>query len=842
MLASYQWLRELTGVDATPEQYAEKLTSLGLEVESMQHFDAPAKVVVAEVKQKEKHPKRDKLTIVQVDDGSGELQQVCCGASNVPEVGGKVLFAQLGASLTFADGTTLDIAERKLGGVASRGMICSEDELLLGSFGDGIFVFGVNTKGDGPAPGTPLAEALPVGDVVFEIGLTPNRPDCLGHIGIARDLAAAFGVSFERPAVKTPPAALENLSIVAEADRKALSFEQAPQGAQYDGDVAELLSGAANFEVAIEDGERCPRYGAAFVLGVSAGDSPFWLRYRLHVLGHRSLGALVDATNLVMLESGHPIHGFDLQKLRGGRIEVRQAKEGESLTTLDEAERSLVADDLLICDGEGPVALAGVMGGANSEIGDGTQHVAIECAYFNPRSVRRTSRRTGLHTDASHRFERGVDPNDVPWVLSRAAALIAEVGGGVVVADAIDLQAKDIAPAKIQLRHDRVEKLLGVSIDADIARKVLTSLGCTITAESEEALWVEAPTWRPDLLREVDLIEEVARIHGYDHIPTRMPRVHPTLEGTAATITFERRLREAGVTAGLFEAVNFSFVSTEELAAARASTETVALANPLSEERSVMRTSLLPGLAKAAGHALRRQAGEVALFELGRTFAPGQELLPVETPMFGAFVAGRTRDWIGAERDLDTFDLKGYVEALVDAATGRQVELVVPEDDGALHPALHPRRQAKVKVAGEFIGHLGELHPEVGDAFDLDFRGQYAELDVHALRRAADAAGEPQASAPPRYPAVSRDIALLVDEAHTAAEVAEVLRGGGGELVESVTLFDLYRGDSLPEGKKSLALRLVYRDAEGTLTDKRVDKAHNAAAKAAKKKLGATPR
>ena len=625
MRASYQWLKELTGIDASPEDMAEKLTAVGLEVEAIHRFPAPDKVVVAEVRALRPHPKRDKLRLVTLTDGSAE-DEIVCGAPNVPEPGGRVLFAQLGAALPTESGEPFVISERAIGGVPSRGMICSESELGIGAGGEGIFVFGDVSGAEAPAPGTPLAEALPVGDAVFEIGLTPNRPDCLGHLGIARDLAAIYGVPFSPPTPPAPPLRAEGAVPPADA-RVALAWGEGGREVALEDDA-----GVASFAIDIADAARCPRYGAAFVLGATVKPSPFWLRYRLHVLGLRSISNLVDATNLVMLERGHPIHGFDLAKLRGTRIEVRLATEGETLETLDGEERELSTDDLLICDGEGPVALAGVMGGANSEIEAATRHVAIECAYFDPRSVRRTSRRTGLHTDASHRFERGVDPNAVPAVLARAAQLMAELGGGVALAEGLDVVAAAHEAPRITLRRERLDALLGYPVPKDVPARVLAALGATDIAEDDGSVTVTAPSWRPDLHREVDLIEEVARIHGYEHVPTAVPRVRPSATGTAPRIRFERALREQAAAAGLFEAVSYSFVAASELAAARAPTATVALANPLSEERSVMRTSLLPGLMAAARQALRRQAPEVLLFELGRVFAPTGDRLPEETP------------------------------------------------------------------------------------------------------------------------------------------------------------------------------------------------------------------
>lgn len=823
MLASYRWLKELSGVDASPEQMAEKLTDAGLEVESLTVFPVAEGVVVAEVTALRPHPTKDKLRLVMVDHGEG-TQEVVCGAPNVPEPGGKVLLAKLGAVLPPQQegGEPFVIAERAVAGVPSAGMLCSEKELSLGEGGEGIYVF----PGQGPAAGTLLAEALPAGDTVFEIGLTPNRPDCLGHIGIARDLAAMFKVEMPALNVGSPPTFAEGVSsVIGNKDTiqlewnggREVSIESAPEGP---------------LTLDIKDTSRCPRYGAAAVLGVRVGPSPFWLRYRLHCLGVRSISNLVDATNLVMLEWGHPIHGFDYDKLRGTKIEVRTAQAGETIETLDGVERKLNNDDLLICDGEGPVAIAGVMGAANSEIGDTTTNVVIECAYFDPRSVRRTSRRLGLHTDASHRFERGVDPNAVPAVLARAAAVIAEVGGGIALAEAIDIYPSKIEGPVVQLRHSALESLLGVTVPNLEPMRVLQALGAKVEP-IEGGIRAKVPTWRPDLGREADLIEEVARIWGYEHIAPTVPKVRASRTGTPARLLFERALRNSATGAGLHEAITYAFVSPEDLEKSAAAPADVKVDNPLSEAHSVMRTSLLPGLAGAAVHALRRQAPEARLFEVGRSFHKGDDILPKEITRFALLLAGSAQDGF-AHRDVDFYDLKGAIEDSLSELGNVRFEFA-----GEAPAHLHPRRSAQVFIGETPLGFAGELHPDVADA--LEFGGRratYAELSVEALDAVRAARGTPLAPAIPRFPFVSRDVALLLDQERPAAHVAETLRETS-TLIESVELFDVFEGDTLPDGKRSLAFHIHYRDPEGTLTDKKVDKEHSKLVKAAAKELQA---
>lgn len=826
MLASFRWLKELCPVDVEAAEIAHRLTQAGLEIEAVvpkgEGLDG---IVVAEVRASRSHPDRDKLSLVTVFDGEVE-REVVCGASNVPEPGGRVLFARPGSVLP--NGT--EIRPRKVGGIESAGMICSEVELDIGADADGIFVV---EPTDAAKPGEPISEALQLRDTIFDIGLTPNRPDCLGHVGIAREMALLLGKPWLTPALQAPA------KVFAPGEAFASGEPTKELRPLWSGESLEAPSPSLSpVSVRIEDAERCPRYGAALVHGVKVGPSPFWLRYRLHNLGLRALSNVVDVTNLVLLEWGHPIHGFDLRHLRGSRVVVRLASEGERMATLDGIERTFTSDDLLICDAEGPVAVAGVMGGADSEIRPDTSDVLIECAYFDPRSVRRTSRRLGLHTDSSHRFERGVDPQAVPRVLARAASLIADLGGGRAADTAIDRVAKPFVPNSIHFRPSRASRLLGTAVDLESSRELLQAVGCEMDSVDADTLTARAPSWRPDLLREVDLIEEVARVRGYDQIETAVPKVHPSVAGTAPFLRFTSRLRSAAAEAGLFEAVNFGFVSREDLRKARVSERAVPLANPLSEERSVMRTSLLPGLMAAVVHAQRRGAGEIALFELARTFHPSAEALPIEKTVLSIVLAGERRGWIGGDRPFDFYDGKGLLEAVLDRASIGRPELSLCADQ----PFLHPKRAAVVELAEHKVGYVGELHPDVSDELGLSGRAIYAELDVATLFEAAAAIGAPKAKELPKFPSIARDIAMLVSEDIAAGDIAQSLSEASDGLAESVRLFDLYRGDQVPEGQRSLAFRITYRDPEGTLTDKRVDKVHEKLGKLVRERFQASIR
>jgi len=826
MLVSFRWLQELCPVDADVAEVARRISLAGLEVEAMEEKGRNlSDVVIAEVRARRKHPKHDKLTLVTVFDGRDE-HEVVCGAPNVPEPGGRILFARPGAVLP----NGMQIVSRKVGGVESNGMICSEAELAIGSDAEGIFVVDSDDRG---LAGTGVADAFDLHDVILDISLTPNRPDCLGHVGIAREIGVLFGLHY------TPRKAAGPHRTFA-AGRAFPSGEPTTELTPLWDSESETLDAPelAVISIEIASPDRCPRYGAALVAGVKVAPSPFWLRYRLHNLGLRALSNVVDATNLILLEWGHPIHGFDLARLRGSKVVVRLATEGEKMVTLDGVERVFTADDLLICDGQGPVAVAGVMGGLDSEIRDETRDVLIECAYFDPPSIRRTSRRLGLHTDSSHRFERGVDPKAIPRVLASAASLIADLGGGAAATTAIDRVATVQQAKAIRFRPARATKLLGAPVATDECLRILESLGCNVTEETGDAFSVQAPSWRPDLGREVDLIEEVARVRGYEQIPTAVPRVHPSELGTPGFLKFVDALRGAAVTTGLYEAVNYGFLSIDDLVKARVSTEVVSLANPLSEERSVMRTSLLPGLTAAATRAQRHGATEVRLFELARTFHPSGDELPREDTALAVVLAGDRAGWIGGERAFDLYDGKGVVQAVVDRVLGQTPELV----EGEAPPFLHPRRSALVTLASQPVGFVGEIHPDVGDDLGLIGRVIYAELDVQGLYALTHALGPAQAQGLPKFPSVSRDIAMLVLDRFSAGEIAEALRDAAEGLAESVRLFDLYRGDQIPDGHRSLGFRVTYRDPEGTLTDKRVDKIHAALAKVANDRFGATIR
>lgn len=803
MRVSLRWLGELVpGLPSDSGRVASALLGLGLEVEAVQPFGAGLSgLTVVAVVGVAPHPSRDKLRLVTVALGGGREQTVVCGASNVPDPGGLVVLAPVGTHLP-AVGLTLE--PRAIGGVNSEGMLCSEKELGLAAESEGILTFAKGAF----EPGTPLLEALPfASDTVFELGITPNRPDALGHLGVARDLAAHFGLELKPPAVASLPEDASRLAPFVSVENRAP--------------------------------ELCPRYGAAVVEGVRVGPSPHWLRYRLQSLGVRPISNVVDITNLLLLEYGNPMHAFDLERVHGRRIVIRAARASERMTTLDGASHDLLETDLVIADAERPSALAGIMGGQDSEIREDTHAVLLECAYFEPTAIRRTARRLGLQTDSSYRFERGVDFAALPHVLARAAALLAELAGGKPV-PAVSFSGGPLPELpEIRLRSARLDALLGMPIDFERAKGLLVALGFRLSTDTPSEAVFRGASFRPDVSLEADLIEEVARSIGLDQLPT----VLPPLQGSAPVRVgkLERTCRQAACELGLYEAVCYSFVSRKVLQLLSAPEPVVALKNPFSEEREVMTTSLLPGLLDAASRAQRHGESSIALFTVGSLFlAPLTRLppdavqgmqprdvsdlgrLPEERASFALVVLGDRPTYLSRPEPFDVYDAKGLTFEIVRRLTGRRPELGPCE---AVH--LHPRARAELCMDGRPIGRFGVLHPDTGEALGLDGVACLAELDLGSLEQVSREV--PRYSPVPRLPAITRDLALEAPEGVEVGALEAAIASAAGELCESVQLFDVFR----PEGsaKRSLAFRLVYRDpkattdpeAARTLTDKEVE-------------------
>ena len=795
MRVSLSWLGELVEI-RDPEALPAALTFAGLEVERVERIGSGLEhILVARILSSQPHSKADRLSVIEVDAGDRRLQ-IVCGAKNY-RVGDRVPLAPPGTVLPGGQ----RIEEAELRGVRSFGMLCSAAELgipLGPGQSEGLWLL------DQGEPGERLVDVLPLVDTAFEINVTPNRADCLSHLGIAREVAALTGGALH-PIPAAAPGATARVGGLA-----------APR---------------------IEDPERCGRFlGQPVVAGSLHTPAPFAMRYRLQTCGVRPIGLAVDVTNYVMLELGQPLHAYDLDKLRQGLV-VRRGRPGERLFTLDGVERAIAADDLLICDGPVPVGLAGVMGGRETEVSATTQRLYLEAAYFEPGGIRRTAKRHGLPSEASHRFERGVDPELQARALSRAVGLLARTVPELTAGEVQSAQGKVPAARRVRMRLARAGELLGRPVaEAELIGR-LRSVG-VIAAEvgSKEALF-DVPSHRQDLTEMVDLISEVGRLGGYDAIPAAPPRrgFEAPREGPADRLAAE--LREALRGAGFSETVNYSFLPRS---AAESFSETgpVALVNPLGEERGVMRTSLLPSLCGNVrfnlAH-LTRDAGvapSLRLYEIGRTYSWPQADESPEGPALESHRLGIVWHgprfplaWASPRDPADASDLRGLLEML--AQRIRKTVEIRPwaEEAPGLSALLHPRSATELWSGTRRIGLAGEIHPQIAKQHDLPRHLLLAELDLEALRAAAD---EPRRIAVPRFPAVLRDVAFIVGRDLPQDALREGLRTAAGELLESVVLFDVYEGAPLAAGEKSLAYSLRFRAADRTLTDAEVAKLHAA--------------
>lgn len=771
MKLSEAWLREFVDPSLDAAGIADRLTLGGLEVDALAPA-APALdgVLTAEILAVERHPDADRLAVCRVADGTGE-RTVVCGAPN----------ARAGLKTVLAPPGTLLPGERAVGeaeirGVASAGMLCSAAELGLGEDADGI----VELPADTP-PGHALADALGLDDTVIDVDLTPNRGDCFCVTGVARDLGALCGAPFSMPEVPAVPAAVED-----------------------------------SFAVDIEDAAGCPRYAGRVIRGVDArAPTPVWMAERLRRAGVRSINAVVDVTNYVMLELGQPMHAFDLERLRG-RIVVRGARSGEALTLLDGQDVTLADGDLVIADTERPVALAGVMGGAESAVSGETTTVFLESAFFEPVRLAGVARRYRLHTDASTRFERGVDPTGQARGIERATALLTSICGGEPGPCALTDAAPRVAPEPIAFRPAAVARLLGLEVPEARMRAILAALGIGVEAAGE--VWrVTPPTWRFDLALEADIVEEIARVHGYDAIPLTLPAGAGAPAATSRAAAREARARASLVHRGYYEAVTYSFIDPALAARFEPEAESVALANPISSEMAVMRRSLWPGLVLAARHNLNRQREDVRLFELGMVFRPGAGALEQVDRLAGVRCgAAGPRQWGEPARMSDFFDAKQDLESMI-AALGHAPLRCEP----AAVPALHPGQSARLLAGERAVGLIGALHPTLAGELGIDKPLFLFELDLEALGEGGVRQYQPIS----RFPAVRRDLNVVVDAGISAAACLEAARAGGGEILRDLQLFDVYRGQGIDNDKKSLTLGLIFQTRSSTLTDDEVENA-----------------
>ncbi|MET0567175.1 MAG: phenylalanine--tRNA ligase subunit beta [Acidimicrobiia bacterium] len=774
MKVPLRWLQEFIELPTTdPTELSYVLTMLGHEVESFHVLESEwTKVVVGKVEQITPHPDADKVRVCQVDTGSGP-QQIICGAWNFSE-GAHVAVAQPGAMLP----GDFEIGRRTIRGVESNGMICSESELGLGEDHTGILVL------DGePDPGSPFDELVELPDVVFDIAITSNRPDAMSLVGIARDLAARFEIQYRVP------------------DRPL-----------------QTVAGSPKIGVQIEDPSGCRRFTAREIRGVKMGNSPLWVRHRLRKAGMRAISNIVDVTNYVMLELGHPLHAFDADTISGDRLTVKRAETGETLETLDGEQRTLTSDDLIIYDAEGPTSMSGTMGGARSEVSESTVNVLMEAASWDPPTIMYMSRRHGLMSEASTRFERGVDPNLTDQANARAAAMVVELGGGSVLDGLIDEIAVEVRPVQVRLTLADVGRLLGPGFTAESVSGILTRLGMTV--DGTDPMLVTVPTYRPDVTRPADLIEEVARLHGYDRFGATLPT------GRGGGLTPEqkraRRLTSALVGIGMHQTVTLPFVNHVDLAKLGwiETDRLLKVSNPLRDEEATMRPTMLPGLLNVARHNFSYGMSEVALFEMARVFLaeplledprlPGQQ-----ATLAWVIVGGFGPHLLGEEPPM--------ADAVVSISVLRHVMAVLGHLEFAVEPAespgYHPGRSAAVRLGGSVIGHVGELSPRANREFDLPGRVAIGELDLESLLARVDPV---IGVSPSVFPHIDFDLSFLLPADLAVDRLIEATAGAGADLVESARVFDVFRGPGVDEGSRAVAIRYRLRSGDRTLTNEEV--------------------
>lgn len=805
MRVPVSWLKEYVAFDLSAPALATRLALTGTEVERVSRVGIPAadgnldRFVVGRVKTKAKHPNADKLSLCEVEVGEDRVEKIVCGARNFQE-GDMTAVCLEGGILP--GGRKLEAAVIR--GVESHGMMCSEAELGISAESAGIMVL----PEEAPL-GARLIDYLPVSDEVLELEVTPNRPDCLSVYGVAREVSAMLDTELE-------PEPIDDI---------------APQG---DDNIEDLVS------IEVADPDLCPRYGARIIAGVKIAPSPSWLKARIVAAGMRPVNNVVDITNYVMWALGEPMHAFDLAKISGRKLTARRSLAGAKITTIDSVERRLTKDMLVIADGEQPVAIAGIMGSESSEVSEATTDILLEAANFSGPNVMATSMELGLRSESSTRFEKGIDPELVPKALAMASRMVVEICGGRLVPGQYDIYPGPPAPVAVHLSETKVESVLGIGIAADEIGAILARLGFGVKRE-DSGMHVDVPTYRADVYRDVDLVEEVARIFGLDAIPATLPSDMRAMGGLSPYQKAERRLALRLADTGLNEVITYTFIAPDlgdrlGLPDDDPRRRAVALANPISLDQSVMRTLMLPSLLLTVASNLSHRNQDVNLFEMGRVYRPTAEKLPQEAKVIAGCLCGSLRgeSWIGAGRQTDFFTGKGIVEAVFDAVNGRF------EVGAGSEPFLHPGKSASIVVSGEAAGYVGEVHPRVLAAFDIEHPVVAFEILQDVL--IGSSAGIIQFEDLITYPASYQDIAVIVDRGASAAEVLKVARSAGSPLLRTVRVFDIYSGEQVEEGKKSIALSLEFRSPERTLTDEDVDAAREAIVSALATELGATLR
>jgi len=770
MKISQNWLHEWVNPQTDLDEFCATITMAGLEVDSIEPAAGEfTNIVVAKVAAVEKHPDADKLNVCKVNTGKEELQ-IVCGASNV-RVGLVVACATIGAVLP----GNFKIKKSKLRGVESFGMLCSEKEMGLAEQADGL----MELPDDAPI-GTDIREYLQLNDTIIEVDLTPNRADCLSVAGVAREVATLYKSELKAVETQTTTVDIED-----------------------------------SFAVTVSATQACPRYTGRVVRDVNTqATTPLWMVEKLRRAGIRSLGPCVDVTNYVMLELGQPMHAFDLDVLKGG-IQVRMASVGEKITLLDGKEICATENTLVIADDEKALALAGIMGGENSGVSDSTQHIFLESAHFNPLAIAGKAREYGLHTDSSHRFERGVDPELPLQALERATQLLTDICGGKAGPVVDQTSAADLpSRAPVQLRLNRVNRMLGIEFKAAEIESILTLLGMQLEKDGDSWM-VTPPSFRFDIAIEADLIEEIIRIHGYNNIPRKLPTYQPTMKPLKEAEISLQRVKDILVERGYHEAISYSFVDPKWQTAIDPDIAPVKLANPISADLSVMRTSIWPGLLKAVQHNLNRQQPRVRLFETGLTFVKqGDEL--VQNAKISGVITGNveSEQWAADERKVDFFDAKSDLEAILALGGLKNISF-----EKAQHSALHPGQTAQIFKKNQAIGWIGALHPNTRKTLDIEPPVYVFEVDQIALLEGAVPVFKPLS----KFPEVRRDIAVLVKQEIAVEELVKSIKSVTSDIFQEILLFDVYTGVNIEDGLKSVALGLILQGFSSTLTDEEVD-------------------
>ncbi|MCC3863817.1 phenylalanine--tRNA ligase subunit beta [Terrisporobacter petrolearius] len=792
MLVPVKWIRDYVNIDMDTVEFADKMTMTGTKVETVEFLgEEISNVVVGQIKEITQHPNADKLVVCQVNVGEEELVQICTGAKNVLE-GDFVPVAKVNSTLPGG----IKIKKGKLRGEASHGMLCGAEELGIDEnlvnerSKDGIYIL---NDMENLVIGQDIKEFLGLNDAIIDFELTANRPDCRSMIGIAREAAITIGKKIKYPEIEV----------------KAC-----------DEDI--------DFEVKIESPKLCPRYGAKIVKDVKIEPSPYWMQRRLIEAGVRPINNIVDITNFVMLEQGQPLHAFDLNELSTGKIVVRNAVEGEKFTTLDEVERTLDKDMLVITDGEKPVAIAGVMGGLNSGITDNTTAVLFEGAAFNADSIRLTSKKLGLRTESSGRYEKGVCTELSITGVERACQLVEMLGAGRVLRGTVEDYTVKQEAQTLTVNPSRIIKNIGIDLSLDGFVKILKDLEFKCDLKSNDEVVIEVPPFRLDIEQEADIYEEIARIYGFENIPSEQLEGNATAGVKTPQQKFMNKIKNTATSIGLYEILTYSFVSPKSLDKIKLPEDDkkrdyITLINPLGEDTSVMRTTMMPSMLNVLYTNVSRKVESGLAFECGHTFTP-QEGLPIETNHLCVGMYGK---------DVDFFVLKGALETILDSVGFENYE-IIPETNNT---TFHPGRCATIMYNNIYIGTFGEVHPEVIDNYNLGQRVYLAELDLDLIFENSDRTII--YSPLPKYPSTSRDIALLVKDDIIVKQIEDIIKANGEDLLESYKLFDVYKGSQIADGYKSIAYSIIYRSKDKTLTDEDVNKVHQNIIRELEEKLDA---